>query len=197
MRPDRAERLHHEPVAAGLAERAVERPVGLEGVGATRGELGQAIDLGALLVARPRGCERGGGGLEQLAQLVELAHVGCREAHDERAAARHEPHEALALEQMQRLAHGRARHAQLGRDLLLLDARVGRQPPARDRLAQRGVHPVGELLLIVEGCERHVADTVSKNWWWCWESDPRLPLAPRAERARTSRVRTPSVARSL
>ena len=109
----------------------------------------------ALRVRGARRRERGRGGLEQLAQLVQLAHVGGREALHERAAPRHEAHEALLLEQVQRLAHGRARHAELGRDLLLLDARVRRQPSARDRLAQRGEHAIGELLLIVEGGERH------------------------------------------
>ena len=61
----------------------------------------------------------------------------------------------LALEQMQCLPHGGARDAQFGGDLLLLDARLGPQPAARDRLAQRSVHAVGELLLIVEGGKRH------------------------------------------
>ncbi len=128
----------------------------VEGVAPALGETARGARTSARsAVARARGRERGGGGLEQLAQLVELAHVGGGEAQHERAAARHEAHEALALEQVQRLAHGRARDAELGRDLLLLDARVGRQAAARDRLAQRGVHAVGELLLVVEGCERH------------------------------------------
>ena len=39
--------------------------------------------------------------------------------------------------------------------LLLLDALLGREPPARDRLPQRSAHAIGELLLVVEGGERH------------------------------------------
>src|SRR3954447_25317769 len=155
MTPDGVERAHDEAVAAGLAERTVEAAVRLEAAAPPLGQAGEALHGLALLLGRARRRECGGGGLEELAQLVQLAHVGGREALYEGAAPGHQPNEAPLLEQMQRLAQGSARHAELRRDLLLLDARICRQPTARDRLAQCDQHSIRELLLVVEGHERH------------------------------------------
>ena len=54
----------------------MEVAVGLEAALPPLGERCEALHGAALLVARARSGETGGGGLEQLAQLVELAHVG-------------------------------------------------------------------------------------------------------------------------
>ena len=105
VRPDRVERAHDEPVAARRAERVVEVAVGLEAAARSIGETRQALHRAALLRVGANRRKLGRGGLEQLAQLVQLAHVAGSEALHDRAAPGHETHEALALEQMQRLAH--------------------------------------------------------------------------------------------
>ena len=146
MRPHRVERAHDEPVAAGRANRVVEVAVGSEAPGAPLRQACEPPDVRALLARRPHRRELGRSGLEHLAQLVQLAHVRRREAQHERAAPRDEPHEAFVLEQVQRFAHGRARTPSSAA-ILLLDARIRAQAAPRDGLAQRGMHPIGELLL--------------------------------------------------
>jgi hypothetical protein len=108
MRPHRVERSHHEAVAARRAERPVEVAVGLEAPAPPLRERCEVLHRLAIGVRGARRRERGRGRLEQLAQLVQLAHVGGGEALHERAAPRHEANEPLLLEQVQRLAHGRA-----------------------------------------------------------------------------------------
>jgi len=192
-RPSRASASR--PVAAGLAERGGGTPVGLEGVGATRGCLARRL-TSAPPRRRPRGCERGAAARAARAARRARARSAAVTAMTSDAAARHRAHEPSRSSRCNASRRACATRP-TGRDLLLLDARVGRQPPARDRLAQRGVHPVGELL----ADRRGPASGTSRILYprnWCGVGSLTLvsrSLACRALRA-TSRVR-PRVLRGL
>ena len=73
--------------------------------------------------SEPRGhaLERGPG-------ADHLGDLGLALAHDHHAAARHHAHEPLVLEARQRLAHGRAAHAQRRGEALLVQPQVGVGP---------------------------------------------------------------------
>ena len=61
------------------------------------------------------------------------------------AAARRVQHEAVFLQQPQRLQHRLARHGQLLGDVFLRDARAGRQRAVADGVEQRPVDLVDQV----------------------------------------------------
>ena len=82
-----------------------------------------------------------------------LDHLALGLAHDIDAAARHRAHEALALELRHRLAHRRARDAEILRQLALVEPDVGARAVdvgGNDDVAQGGVGLVLERLLAVD-----------------------------------------------
>jgi hypothetical protein len=74
-------------------------------------------------------------GLEHAAQFAQLAHLRIFGLEHERAALRMHHHEALGLQLQQGLAHRRAAHAQLLRQVLVRDARAQRDAARGDALA--------------------------------------------------------------
>ncbi len=72
--------------------------------------------------------------LEQSAQLVEIVEIRGVVGPHRGAAVRGGIDQTLGLKDEQRLAHRRPRDAELARELLLLQARSGREPTVHDRL---------------------------------------------------------------
>ena len=133
------------PFWQGAQRRVVELAVELERLHRIRRPDGgdavaQVAQLGHVGAGGDGAGDGGGVRLEQLAQLVDLEQVAVGELGHERAPVRLQPHQPVALQPAQRLAHRRLRHAELAGHRVLVDALVRRQPAAHDRHAQRVVN---------------------------------------------------------
>ena len=108
--------------------------------GAPAGRDQPGVDLRAPGRRQPRGQH-----IERAAHLVDLGHPVGVQRRDQHAAARRVEHEAVLLEQAQRLQHGLARHSQALRDVFLRDALAGCHRAAADRVQQRAVDLFDEV----------------------------------------------------
>src|SRR4051794_33407120 len=128
-------------------ELLVERDLVLDGLVVGRAaRLGLVADLAEprqLVAADAARGAVGGVRLDERADVVEVGEVGGVERADDRAAARLDVDEALAGEEDERLANGRARRAQAFGERLGPQPRPGRQRAGEDRLAQLLLDPYG------------------------------------------------------
>ena len=96
-------------------------------------------------LGRPaRGGEPRSAGLDHQAGLVRRPHPAAVQIGDARAAVGAHLDQPLGGQSPQRLAHRRARHAELDRKILLMDARATRQRPGHDPLADRRVGQIDD-----------------------------------------------------
>jgi hypothetical protein len=92
----------------------------------------------------PGGRERRGRRLDDQPRLVGAAHVLGRDVRDARAAVGEQLDEAVGGQAAERLADRRARHAELGGEVLLAQLGVMGQVAREDALAQRRVRAVDD-----------------------------------------------------
>ena len=99
-----------------------------------------------------------GARLERGAQIVDLAYVGARETHDERAAMRLLLDEAFGAQQLEGLAHRPPADAELLGDAGLDEALTLREPAGEDLLADAIGDVFGKELACLQ--RAHLADSL-------------------------------------
>ena len=120
------------PVGVVELAHALDR-VDVDGPADLAERVGGGDELAQLGLGRPLGRDLDGVGLEADAQPVEVDDLGRRERADHRAAVALADDEPLGLEHAQRLAHRRARQAELLGDALLDQPLPGRVAVLDDR----------------------------------------------------------------
>ena len=149
------DRLLQDRVAGHPGQVRVDRVVGvqvlLDRVRGTHpvGRVGQRPEPLELRRRGPPGREVGDPALDRLARLEHVEHVGEAERGDVRAPPRHDGDEAVGGEPGDGLADRHPAEAGLGRQLLLVDDRAGRQPEVDDHVAQEGVGEVARPGLLL------------------------------------------------